>query len=94
LRGLGIFGSGWHIQTCKVESPLLPLECIGVVVALSNAVSSISTMLALRFLEVVKGGLSSGVNGVLDSRDGLGERRRERVVTFRDPRLLLGAEVF
>ncbi len=62
------------------------------VVALSSAVSSISTMLALRFLEVVKGGLSSGVNGVLDSRDGLGERRRERVVTFKDTRLLGGAE--
>ena len=49
-------------------------------------------MLALRFLEVVKGGLSSGVNGVLDFRDGLGERRRERVVTFKDTRLLGGAE--
>jgi hypothetical protein len=31
LRGLGIFGSGWQIQTCAVESPLLALVCTGVV---------------------------------------------------------------
>ena len=33
-------------------------------------------MPALRFLVAENGGLSSGVNGVFESRIGLGERRR------------------
>lgn len=81
------------MQTCRVESPLLPLECAGLAVVLSSAASSISTTLAFRFLVVVKGGLSSGVNGVLDSWDGLGEGRGERVVTFKDGRLVGGPEL-
>lgn len=81
------------MQTCPVESPLLPLEWTGVVVVLSsNSLSSISTTPAVRFLVDLKGGLSSGVNGVFESRDGLGERRWERVETFEELRRLDLAE--
>lgn len=63
------------MQTCAVESPLLALVCAGVVLALSRSLSSSSSAPALRFLVVLKGGLSSGVNGVFEPREGLGERR-------------------
>ena len=36
--------------------------------------SSCSTVPALRFRAVLNGGLSSGVNGVFEPREGLGER--------------------
>lgn len=50
LRGLGILGSGWQMQTCAVESPLLALVCIGDTSWLSISLSSSSTTLTLRFL--------------------------------------------
>lgn len=81
------------MHTCTVESPLLSRDCAGVSPALSSSLSSISTMPAVRFLVDRKRGLSSGVNGVLESREGEGEGRRcfERVETFEEARLLLGS---
>lgn len=64
LRGLGILGSGWQMHTC-ILSPLFALLCAGVPSLLSRSLSSCSTMPVVRFLVVRKGGLSSGVNGVL-----------------------------
>ena len=81
------------MQTCAVESPLLALECAGVVLAPSSSLSSSSAVLALRFLVVLKGGLSSGVKGVFDSRAGLGERRCGRIEAVDDGRLLVPAEL-
>jgi len=46
-------------------------------------------MPALRFLVVLKGGLSSGVNGVFDPRERPGERGCDRE-EFVDDALLLG----
>ena len=89
FRGLGIFGSGWQIQTCT--SPLSELVCVGYASAKLMSLSSASTMVAVRFLVVLlKGGLSSGVNGVLDGSlpEGLEERRCEREDTEDDVRLL------
>lgn len=71
LRGLGILGSGWQIQTCAVESPLLARVCTGVVLALSSSLSSSSTVPALRFLVDLEGGLSSGVKGVFEPPERL-----------------------
>ena len=77
FRGLGIFGSGWHMQTWLKESPLLTRECCGVVCVLSRYFSSSSTASRLRFLDVLNGGLSPGVSGVLDKGAGSGDWRRE-----------------
>ena len=74
LRGRGILGSGWQMQTCAVESPLLVLECAGVLLLSSISLSSTSTVLAVRFLVVVftvPGGLSSGVIGAIDPIKGV-----------------------
>jgi hypothetical protein len=86
--GLGIFGSGWQIQTWTAGSLLFDLLCAGETSVLANALSSCSTAAAPRFLVDLKGGLSSGVKGALELRDGLGERLRERKEMFEDDLLL------
>jgi hypothetical protein len=82
LRGLGILGSGWQMQTCAVESPLLALVWIGVTSWLSIPLSSPSTTLTLRFLVGRDGGDSSGVRGAFELPDVLGALLSERVETF------------
>lgn len=82
LRGLGILGSGWQIQTCAVESPLLALVCTGLVSWISISLSSFSTVSTPRFLVGRDGGDSSGVKGVLELPVGLGALLSERVETF------------
>lgn len=82
-------GSGWQMQTCAVESPLLALVWIGVTSWLSISLSSSSTMLALRFLDGREGGDSSGVNGALELPVWLIALLSERVETFEEPRRLL-----
>lgn len=84
LRGLGIFGSGWQMQTCAVESPLLALVCTGDVSWLSMALSSSSTTWALLFLVGRDGGDSSGVKGAFELSEGLGALLSERVETFEE----------
>ena len=59
-------------------------------VELSSSLSSISAMPAVRFLVDLEGGLSSGVNGVFEPRDGLRERRWERVDVLEERRLVVG----
>jgi len=78
------------MQTCTIESPLLALVCADVVPALSSSLSSSSSVHVLRFLVVLKGGLSSGVNGVFELCEGLGERRCWDRVDTVDDVLLLG----
>jgi hypothetical protein len=82
LRGLGILGSGWQMQTCAVESPLLALVCMEVTSWLSISLSSSSTTLTLRFLVGRDGGDSSGVNGAFVLPEMLGALLSERVETF------------
>ena len=82
LRGLGILGSGWQMQTCAVESPLLALVWIGITSWLSISLSSSSTTLTLRFLVGRDGGDSSGVRGAFELPDMLGALLSERVETF------------
>jgi hypothetical protein len=82
LRGLGILGSGWQMQTCAVESPLLALVWIGVTSWLSISLSSPSTTLTPRFLVGRDGGDSSGVRGAFELPDMLGALLSERVETF------------
>lgn len=87
--GLGILGSGWQMQTCT--SPPSQVGCAEYALGRVRSLSSASTMPAVRFLVVrLKGGLSSGVNGVLvGSRpEGLEERRRERKETEDEVRRL------
>ena len=82
MRGLGIFGSGWQMQTCAVESPLLALVCMGVTSWLSISLSSSSTTLTLRFLAGRDGGDSSGVSGAFELPDMLDALLSERLETF------------
>lgn len=88
--GRRIFGSGWQMQTWILLSLLSCLASPGVASLWSISLSSASTIPASRFLVVVlKGGLSSGVSGVLEPlRSGLGERLCERDETEDEVRLL------
>ena len=76
------------MQTCAVDSPLSVLIGAGLVFELLAGLSSCPTVPALRFLVFWKGGLSSGVNGVFDPRDGPGEQLRDRNEIDEDVRLL------
>lgn len=77
------------MQTWMPLSLLSCLACEGVASLLSISLSSSSTIPASRFLVVLKGGDSSGVNGVFEPlRSGLGERLCERDDTEDEVRLL------
>ena len=72
-------------------SALFTLLCAGETSALHNAFSSSSMTPMLRFFVDLTGGLSSGVNGIDEPCEGLGEWLRARKETVDELLLLVPA---